>query len=81
MTNALNLQSGQAVRGLYYGVSFSGVVESSRPHTMRNDAQIVHVVLDAPISALGLERDTIALTVDCLSGQDLEGAPCAVEAA
>ena len=53
------LAAGQHIRGTYYGMPYSGVVTSLRPHTMNHAVLMLDVKLDAPISVFGLERDSM----------------------
>jgi hypothetical protein len=57
-------REGSQVSGKYFGVPFSGVVESARPNYMWNGEQIFHVRLDAPITVFDDERNAIAVTVN-----------------
>jgi hypothetical protein len=54
---------GQKVSGSYFGVPFTGVVEHARPHTLAHHLDVVHVILDTPITVYGLERAAIAMHV------------------
>jgi hypothetical protein len=54
-------KDGEKVKGQYYGVKFTGVVNYGRPHTM-NDSYLHFIDLDTPIIVFGAERDGIVLT-------------------
>ena len=54
-------KDGEKVKGQYYGLKFTGVVNYGRPHTM-NDSYLHFIDLDTPIIVFGAERDGIVLT-------------------
>lgn len=54
-------KDGEKVKGLYYGVKYTGIVKYGRPHTM-NDSYLHFIDLDTPITVFGAEREGIVLT-------------------
>ena len=61
MTSIHTITTGTIVRGLYCGVSFSGIVTSHRAHTMNHRIELFFVELEQPISVFGLERSSLCV--------------------
>jgi hypothetical protein len=57
------IETGDKVKGQYYGVPFSGQVDYWRYNEANHRKVIYFVNLDSPVDVLGLVRDKLCLTV------------------
>lgn len=53
---------GDKVQGVYYGQTYTGIVDYARPHTM-NQSYKHHIALDKPITAFNATRDRIIISI------------------
>ncbi len=67
------IATGNKVAGTYFGIPYTGTVESTRPHSMRHDVQVTFIELDTPIVVYGDERHRIAIEADCMTGDPAIG--------
>lgn len=82
MTTAkLYYEQGDKVQGTYYGVPFSGTVQTERRHSINWNQHCYQIALDAPLTVLGATRDALALTVDLNTRQPIGLPNCSLTSA
>ena len=70
---AYKLSKGDRVQGVYYGNRFSGIVRETRFHSCRHDLLEVKVDLDSPITVYGDPRNSVIVSCDGETGQEVKG--------